>query len=666
MSLTKINRYLAARSSVKMILDIANLKIIGSKTTSSYLSQLYLPQPAPTIKRTLEAIGKKPGRTGELSKVAITWIAKLKHPLSLAALLESLSIGGEHQPVGVDASVIEWCDGLVKVDEGNSYVHLASHEIDEAAKDIWSKSYNTTVSMLASTCVDYVLLEEFGCGCRETEEELIQLLAVYPFLDYAARCWAHHRRDVCKIQSSDADGESECDDNVKITSSPEILAGNGPQDGQPDTRVLSLSNFDGDAGEKDVHDDYTDRKRVASPNMSSGPGTQDITETMLEKPNFLLVLQVLLYKDKIAAPFANQWAVHKEKINSMSKLHKAARFGLTALVDKLATNSLELREKDSEGSTALHEAAKEGLEDVIERLMRDDSSSALVMNNYKKTPMHLAMARSHHRAFSTLLEKTWEGLWREELRKEELRRGEVKKWRLWRDHSPFAHVEDSDEFITYYSIQNSGISDDPKRSKEIALLNAIKLRKGGVVFILLNAGVDANCRDEADVPALWLAIEAGSLPILKVLLDNDAEPRTKALKYAGEPSLHLAARLGMTNVIELLLWEDAYSLDVDEHGRTVLFSALEASNVQAGLDAIGALLRKGIDFNKKDHHGQNILHAAAQKGNAMALRSLIYLVRDYSYKDAKGKTPLDYAREGGHEDAEKILRDYIAQYGYRH
>ena len=197
-----------------MILESPNLEIIGSNTPSSYLSEIYLPQSAPTIEQALEVIGKRPGRTGELSKVAIIWIAKLKRPISLAALLESLSIDGEHQSAGVDASVIDWCDGLVMVDEGNSFVHLAPYEIDEAAKDVWSQSYDTTVCMLASTCVNYLMLEEFGSGYQETEEDLIRLLAAHPFLDYSARCWAYHRRDVCEIQSSHTNGKPECDDNV--------------------------------------------------------------------------------------------------------------------------------------------------------------------------------------------------------------------------------------------------------------------------------------------------------------------------------------------------------------------------------------------------------------------------------------------------------------------
>ena len=638
-----------------MVLKSPDLGIVGGKFASSYLSQRYLPQSTPTIKRALEAIAKRPA--GELSKMAIISIAKLKRPLSLAALLECLSIGGGYQPAEVNTSVIARCDGLVMVDEGNSNVYLAPYEVDEAAKEVWPGSYNSTACMLAPTCLNYLMLGEFGSGCRETEEELIQVLAAQPFLDYAARCWTYHRRDVCEIQSSHANGEPEHNENFEVAKSPGIWANNGCQDGEPDVKVLSLNEFDGDVGEDNVQNNDYNLKGAQNPSVTSGPGIQEIAETFLETPNSLLALQILLYRDKTSAPFANQWTVHKEKVKSMSKLQKAARFGLTALIDKWAPNSLDICGKDSEGSTALHEAAKEGFADVIERLIKDDSLSALMMNDYKKTPLHLAKARGHHRAFSILFEKACVELWREGLKREGLERDMLRKLRLRRDHPTFANIEHCDEFITDYSIHNSGISTDHKRSKEIALINAINLGKEGVVFILLHAGVEANCRDEAGVPAVHLAIETGSIPILQLLLDYNAKPRAKALNHDGESSLHLAARLGMTDVVELLVSEAAGILDVDEKGRAVLFSALEASNLQAGHDIIRILLGKGIEVDKKDQSGRNILHEAARRGNSMALRSLIYRVRDRSHKDAKGKTPLDYAREGGHEDAERVLCD---------
>ena len=152
-----------------------------------------------------------------------------------------------------------------------------------------------------------------------------------------------------------------------------------------------------------------------NPSVTSGFVIQDISEALFERPNSLLALQILLYRNNAATLFPNQWPVHKEKINSMSKLQKGARFGLTTLVDKCAPQSLNLCEKDSEGSTALHEAAKERFEDVIERLTKDDSSSTLVTNDYKKTLVHLIMARGHHGAFIILFENAWAGFWREGL-----------------------------------------------------------------------------------------------------------------------------------------------------------------------------------------------------------------------------------------------------------
>ena len=112
----------------------------------------------------------------------------------------------------------------------------------------------------------------------------------------------------------------------------------------------------------------------------------------------------------------------------------------------------------------------------------------------------------------------------------------------------------------------------------------------------------------------------------------------------------------MPDAVDLLLCEGVDLLDDDEKGMTILFSALEATDVQAGHDIIRMLLEKGIGVRKEDQSGRNILHAVAEKGNSRALRSLIYRVEGHSHKDAKGKTPFDYAPEGRYEDAEQILR----------
>ena len=67
----------------------------------------------------------------------------------------------------------------------------------------------------------------------------------------------------------------------------------------------------------------------------------------------------------------------------------------------------------------------------------------------------------------------------------------------------------------------------------------------------------------------------------------------------------------------------------------------------------------GINVNMKDQSGRNVLHEAAQRGNSRAVRDLIWAVKDYSCRDTRGKTALDYAHEGGHEDAERTILKQI-------
>ena len=147
-----------------------------------------------------------------------------------------------------------------------------------------------------------------------------------------------------------------------------------------------------------------------------------------------------------------------------------------------------------------------------------------------------------------------------------------------------------------------------------------------MVLVFLSGGADVKCRDEVNVPTSCLAIEIGSLPILQLLLDKDTDPEVKAFNRDGESTSHLAARLRMPDAVDLRLCEGVDFLDVEEKGRTIPFSALEATDVQAGHDTIRMLLGKGVDVRKEDQSGRNLLHAAAEKGSFSALRSWIYRV----------------------------------------
>lgn len=560
-------------------------------------------KPENIIRRALEAVEKKVAGAGEISKTAIIWLTTLKRPLSLAALVESLNMVIDSHSEKVDDSVLDWCDELAVMDEGNSCVHLAHNAIDEVAKDLWANSYHAEMFKLVLACMKYLLLQEFERGCCETEEELIQLLEAHPFLDYAARTWAHHRRDACDFPSDHTTMVSKDRDTNEIASSQVIYDEKGFQDGEPIVKA-NPSDHDGDTNHNNVDGDDVDKKSAHTSVVESRSDGQNIATRLLETPNIRLALQVLLYRDKAAVPFANQWAVHQEKINSMSKVHIAARFGVTALIDEWAADSAGACEQDSEGSNPLHEAAKEGFEDVLERLLKDKRLSVLGMNIYKKTPLHYAKARGHPRSFSLMFENACM---------------DIRK-----DYNEFLKIEDGEDFIPYYSINCNGISDNPERSKELALIKAINRQKEDLAIVLLSGDVDPSCKDEEQVPAL-----------------------------------HLAARHGMTSVVEGLLDQGADPLSLDGQGRTVLLSALETSDSPRTYDMMRFLLRQGVDLDRRDAKGRHVLHVAAQMGNKRILELLMFRMEDYSPRDNEGNTPLDYAREAGRTDLEQTLDESI-------
>ena len=78
---------------------------------------------------------------------------------------------------------------------------------------------------------------------------------------------------------------------------------------------------------------------------------------------------------------------------------------------------------------------------------------------------------------------------------------------------------------------------------------------------------------------LYRAVATGNEAMLAVLLEHGVGRR--AARAAGMRPLHLAARLGATRMVELLLSHGADASARDEVGRTALDEALRAHHAQA-------------------------------------------------------------------------------------
>jgi ankyrin repeat protein len=72
-------------------------------------------------------------------------------------------------------------------------------------------------------------------------------------------------------------------------------------------------------------------------------------------------------------------------------------------------------------------------------------------------------------------------------------------------------------------------------------------------------------------------------------------------------------------------------------------------------DIVGLLLRDGASVNARQTGGHSALHAAAAAGNTVMARRLLEHGADPDLADDDGRTPVDLAREGGHDDLLGLL-----------
>ncbi|CAD5970212.1 ankyrin repeat domain-containing protein [Streptomyces cyaneofuscatus] len=161
---------------------------------------------------------------------------------------------------------------------------------------------------------------------------------------------------------------------------------------------------------------------------------------------------------------------------------------------------------------------------------------------------------------------------------------------------------------------------------------------------LLSDGVEVDGLGGDGRSALDLAVHAGHVDVVRVLLDAGADPRQRAGAYGEVTPLGLAAMYGYVAVAELLL--DAGATTGAQGRLNFPPLVLAATSTEHGHpQMVDLLLRRGADIGEVKK-GRTSLEWAAAFGNVRMVRHLL----------ARGATPTAKALREAHAGAERYAK----------
>eukprot|EP00794_Sanderia_malayensis_P004801 gene4801-5428_t len=328
----------------------------------------------------------------------------------------------------------------------------------------------------------------------------------------------------------------------------------------------------------------------------------------------------------------------KADVNQRSKdgstlIHLASKCGHPEVALFFVKRGVPLQMPNREGAICLHEAAKQGHVSVVKSLLMK-GASVNVMTKDCFTPLHTAVRHGKHLVVQVLL-----GF-------------------------------------------GADVGSRGGSNKETPLHLSARLKKSAkhVSEMLLKSGANVNSTTEEGVTPLQIAIEHQNYDLVKILLDENADPLWKAKN--GEMALHVAIRNGNV-AISLAILDHIKSQcskldttravnDKNEAGETCLHyvARLQPSAEIAGvsLDLAKLLLDNGADTSIINHTDkESALHYCSRSGNLELTMLLLRTTtaeaanKAVNYQNKTGWSPLLISAKEGHLDIMKVLIDYHAR-----
>ncbi|CCT63193.1 related to heterokaryon incompatibility protein [Fusarium fujikuroi IMI 58289] len=359
----------------------------------------------------------------------------------------------------------------------------------------------------------------------------------------------------------------------------------------------------------------------------------------------------------------------------------AARMGYTDIALTLLKLNAESNVKDERKRTPLHWAASRGDDKLTEELIAHGEVLINALDHERRTALCLAIRNGCTTTVKILLQKGINPNIPDSERQTALhhaaQRGNEEITQILLDHNADPHIYDNNHVRPWQLAADKGYHQVVRLllTKEINLCKKVQRREEvflkmvkqdlvPMVQLFLGLEVDKDVKDPFGRTAIALAAKHGSSNVLRLLLSNDAD--LSIADSRRQTAFLWAAEAKDTKILSLLVDKIKSDQNLnteqrqeivnhqDAKGMTALLIAIERDNdkvVKLLLEKCGEF----INVNIPDATERTALQLAAETGKDNWVQLLLKRQADAGLKDSFGRTALLLAVEQGHMEVVKTL-----------
>ncbi|KAJ4322521.1 hypothetical protein N0V84_004767 [Fusarium piperis] len=330
--------------------------------------------------------------------------------------------------------------------------------------------------------------------------------------------------------------------------------------------------------------------------------------------------------DELSRILAGGAQVDAKDTDGETALHLAAANGLLEAAEKLINAGAKVSELDNEGQQPLHKACSEGHVQIVNQLLNKGADTQIVDTD-GWSPLHLASRYGHTEVIRALLEKDKRNI------------DATEKFQGWTALN-VAVYKGHDEAVSILLDQGASVSiqDDDGWTP---LMTATKRKHEEILTRLLAQGGDLELETRSKsghTPLLAASIngfEAG----VRLLIEKGADSAVQSTRSKCTP-LIAASDWRYSKIVRTLLEANSEGINTqDKYECTALHDASSGGSSKV----VEILLEYRADVEKVNDVGQTALHLASKNGYEAVVRQLLEAGATVDATDNAGETALHLA-----------------------